>query len=58
VDLQLDQISNVLGGIHARSRELSAAISSQVTTVEAVDRSIDRSNDRMKKQHEQIQHLR
>lgn len=58
VDEQLDQISHVLGGIHARSRELSDSISKQVKQVEAVDRSVDRNNERIRKQHDQIQRLR
>ena len=58
VDKQLDQISNVLGGIHARSLEISESISRQVKTVEAVDRSIDKSNDRIRRQHEDIKGLR
>lgn len=58
VDQQLDHISNVLGGIHARSLEISDSISRQVKTVEAVDRSMDRSHDRMRKQHEDIKRLR
>jgi len=58
VDKQLDQISNVLGGIHARSLEISDSIARQVKTVEAVDRSMDRSNDRMRKQHGHIRKLR
>ena len=58
VDKQLDQISNVLGGIHARSLEISESISRQVKTVEAVDQSIDKSHDRMRRQHEDIKRLR
>ena len=58
VDKQLDQISSVLGGIHARSLEISDSISRQVKTVEAVDRSIDRSNERIRKQHNDIRKLR
>jgi methyl-accepting chemotaxis protein len=58
VDKQLDHISNVLGGIHARSLEISDSIARQVKTVESVDRSIDRSNDRMRKQHDDIRKLR
>jgi hypothetical protein len=58
VDKQLDQISSMLGGIHARSLEISDSISRQVKTVEAVDRSIDRSNQRIRKQHDDIRKLR
>lgn len=58
MDKQLDQISNVLGNIHARSLELSDSIARQVQTVESVDRSIDKSNDRIKKQHEDIKRFR
>ena len=58
VGKQLDHISNVLGGIHARSLEISDSISRQVKTVEAVDRSMDRSHDRMRKQHYDIKKFR
>jgi septal ring factor EnvC (AmiA/AmiB activator) len=58
MDKQLDQISNVLCNIHARSLELSDSIARQVETVESVDRSIDKSNDRIKKQHEDIKRFR
>ena len=54
---QLDQISNVLGNIHARSLELSHNIASQVRTVEAVDSSIARSQDRIAAQHRDIKRL-
>ena len=53
----LDQISNVLGNIHARSLELSHSIASQVQTVEAVDASLARSNDRIANQHRDIKRL-
>jgi hypothetical protein len=58
VDRQLDQISNVLGGIHAKSLAISDSISRQVKTVEAVDQSLARSGDRIKKQHNDIKGLR
>ena len=54
---QLDQISSVLGNIHARSLELSHNIASQVRTVEAVDSSIGRSQDRIAAQHRDIKRL-
>ena len=54
---QLDQISSVLGNIHARSLELSHNIASQVRTVEAVDSSIARSQDRIAAQHRDIKRL-
>lgn len=53
----LDQISSVLGNIHARSLELSHSISSQVKTVEAVDVSLARSHDRIAAQHRDIKKL-
>lgn len=53
----LDQISSVLGNIHARSLELSHSISSQVKTVEAVDNSLARSHDRIAAQHRDIKKL-
>jgi hypothetical protein len=53
----LDQISSVLGNIHARSLELSHNISSQVKTVEAVDTSLARSQDRIAAQHRDIRKL-
>lgn len=58
VDRQLDQISHVLGGIHAKSLAISDSISRQVKTVEAVDHSLARSGDRIKKQHNDIKGLR
>jgi len=58
VDKQLDSISNALGNIHARSLELSNSIARQVHVVEAVDRSIEKSNDRIKRQHQDIKRLR
>jgi hypothetical protein len=57
MDRQLDQISSVLGNIHARSLELSDNISRQVKTVEAVDSSLERSKDRMQQQHKNIKYL-
>ena len=54
---QLDQISSVLGNIHARSLELSHNIASQVKTVEAVDSSVARSRDRIAAQHRDIKRL-
>ena len=58
VDNHLDNISNVLGGIHARSLELQQEISRQVNTLENADKSIERSNDRIRKQHHDIKSLR
>lgn len=58
VDDHLDNISNVLGGIHARSLELHNEIARQVKTVEYVDKSLDRSKDRILKQQDQIKSLR
>ena len=58
VDRHLDSISNTLGNIHARSLELSDAIARQVKTVEGVDRSVERSNDRMRRQHDEIKQFR
>jgi archaellum component FlaC len=54
---QLDQISSVLGNIHARSLELSDNISRQVKTVESVDSSVAKSMDRMQQQHKTIKYL-
>ena len=54
----LDNISNVLGGIHARSLELHHEIARQVHTVDSVDKSLQRSNDRIRKQHNDIKSLR
>jgi len=54
---QLDQISGVLGNIHARSLELSDNIAKQVKTVEAVDSSLARSHDRIAQQHKNIKYL-